>query len=170
MNKEKMEIRYWLNQNMFWCKVAHYHYLLTCYITQNEEKKVIHLLFPLWWLYKYWNILECDAVHIRALCFILCLGLLTQTSRIEFYVLSCILAQTFVLSNNGMCFPCPQISTLPENCTLLGYYTAQFSSASQRMPEITHRTFLVCKLGGLVVCVCTGRCLVTVPVPVGLQF
>jgi len=151
MNKERMEIRYWLNQNMFWCEFAHYHYLLTRYITQKEEKKAIHLLFPLWWLYKYWNILtywsvfvahitmnsymysessfrvficfeiwcfhsggaeessllECNTVHIRALCFILCLGLLTQSNRIDIYVLSCILAQTFVLSNNGIYFPCP---------------------------------------------------------------
>jgi hypothetical protein len=151
MNKKKMEIRCWLNQNMFWSWVAHYHYLLTCCIIQKEEKKVIHLLFPLWWLYKYWNILtywsvfeaditmnsclysassfrdficfeiwcfhsggaeessflECETVHIHALCFILCLRLLTQTSRIEIYVLSCILAQTFVLSNSGICLPCP---------------------------------------------------------------
>ena len=51
--------------------------------------------------------MECDAVHILALCFILCLRLLTQTSRIDIYVLSYILAQTLVLSNNGICFPCP---------------------------------------------------------------
>jgi len=53
------------------------------------------------------SLVESDAVHIHELCFILCWRLLTQTSRIDIYVLSCILAQTFVLSNNGICYPCP---------------------------------------------------------------
>ena len=53
------------------------------------------------------SLLECDAVHIHALCFNLCWGLLKQTCRIDIYVLSCILAQTCLCSNSGICFPFP---------------------------------------------------------------
>jgi len=98
------------------------------------------------------SLLECDTVYFHALCFISCLGLLTQTTRIDIYVLSCVLAQTFALSHGGMCFPCPQISTLHENCTLLGYYAVLFSSFLQWWLEITHRTFLVCRVGGPILC------------------